>query len=193
MKVLIIALAASAILAARSEAQAVGTMTREQKIANAMKAAPASISANATIKDWPAMEGSPAPVLREGSNGWTCFPDVPATQGNDPMCLDATWMEWMTAYLQKQPPAITRIGFGYMVAPGGAWGSNTDPYATARTADNEWGIHGPHIMVLLPGPDALAAYPTDPAAGGPWLMWRGTPYAHIMVPLGPAQEEMKKP
>jgi hypothetical protein len=23
----------------------------------------------------------------------------------------------------------------------------------------------------------------DPSQGGPWVMWRDTPYAHIMVPV----------
>ena len=31
---------------------------------------------------------------------------------------------------------------------------------------------------------ALDAFPTDPQAGGPYVMWKGTPYAHIMVPIG---------
>ena len=28
-----------------------------------------------------------------------------------------------------------------MIAPGGGWGSNTDPYAMARHADNQWRLH----------------------------------------------------
>jgi hypothetical protein len=24
---------------------------------------------------------------------------------------------------------------------------------------------------------------TDPSTGGPWVMWKGTPYVHIMVPV----------
>ena len=24
---------------------------------------------------------------------------------------------------------------------------------------------------------------TDPKNGGPWVMWKGTPYAHIMAPV----------
>ena len=34
-----------------------GMLTKDQKIANAMTAAPASVSAQATILDWPATEG----------------------------------------------------------------------------------------------------------------------------------------
>jgi hypothetical protein len=30
----------------------------------------------------------------------------------------------------------------------------------------------------------LDAYPTDQQNGGPYVMWKGTPYAHLMVPIG---------
>ncbi len=75
-----------------------GMMTKDQKIANAMTAAPASVSAKATILDWPAKEGEPPAVLRAGSNGWNCLPDMPESQGNDPMCVDQSWMKWIDAY-----------------------------------------------------------------------------------------------
>jgi hypothetical protein len=39
-------------------------------------------------------------------------------------------------------------------------------------------------MLLVPDMKALDTLPTDPHAGGPWVMWKGTPYAHVMVPLG---------
>ena len=60
--------------------------------------------------------------------------------------------------------------------------SNTDPFATGPTADNHWVKTGPHIMVLVPNTAQLDAFPTDPTNGGPWVMWKGTKYAHLMVP-----------
>ena len=42
-------------------------------------------------------------------------------------------------------------------------------------------------MVLYADPKALDAYPTDPKSGGPWVMWKGTPYAHLMVPVSASQ------
>src|SRR6266699_2304367 len=70
-----------------------GMMTKDQKIANAMTAAPGSVSAKATILDWPAKNGEAPTVLRAGSNAWNCLPDMPDSQGNDPMCVDQTWMK----------------------------------------------------------------------------------------------------
>ncbi len=29
-----------------------------------------------------------------------------------------------------------------------------------------------------------AYFSTDPHNGGPYVMWKGTPYAHLMVPIG---------
>jgi hypothetical protein len=39
--------------------------------------------------------------------------------------------------------------------------------------------------VLTSDPKLLESLPTDPYSGGPWVMWKGTPYAHIMVPTAP--------
>ena len=99
------------------------------------------------------------------------------------MCLDEVWMAWMDAYVTHKEPRITHVGIAYMIAPGGASGSNTDPYATKQTPDNEWGFDPPHTMVLVPNADALKGLPTDRKSGGPWVMYRGTPYVHIMVPV----------
>jgi hypothetical protein len=159
------------------------TMTQAQKIANAMTAAPLSISGKATMLDWPADEKSQPLMLRTGTNGWTCLPDMPDTKGNDPMCMDEPWMKWVEAYMAKRAPSVGRVGIGYMLAPGGAWGSNTDPYAMKETSDNHWGHHNPHMMIVVPDVKALDGISTDPSNGGPYVMYAGTPYAHIMAPI----------
>jgi hypothetical protein len=159
------------------------TMTKDQKIANAVSAAPASVSAKATILDWPAKEGDQLVVLRPGSNGWTCLPDMPESKGNDPMCIDQAWMKWVEAYTAHTAPQITSVGIGYMTAPGGGWASNTDPYAMAEAPGNQWGLHPPHLMILVPDLKSLDVVSSDPNNGGPYVMFKGTPYAHIMAPI----------
>ncbi len=165
----------------RADAQT--PMTKDQKIADAMKAAPASIAAAATIMDWPATPGGQMTTLRAGTNGWTCLPDFPATRGDDPMCVDDVWMSFMGALTNKAAPQIAHEGVGYMIAPGGGYGSNKDPFAEKEAPDNEWGYDPPHIMLLVPDAHALQGLPTTRQSGGPWVMWTGTPYAHIMVPV----------
>jgi len=152
-------------------------MSKEEKIKRAMMSAPASVSANATILDWDMSE------LRKGTNGWTCFPD---RTENDPMCVDKPWLDFFGAYMKKEAPNVTQMGFSYMLV-GDSPVSNTDPFATAATPDNQWIKHGlPHIMILAPK-EAMAGLPTDHSSGGPYVMWAGTPYAHIMVPMDPAK------
>ena len=151
------------------------------KIQRAMKAAPSSISAEATILD------ADFTVLRPGSNGWTCFPGVPLIPGDKhPMCNDAVWMEWLAAildgtlFLPEDDENLWRpstIGYSYMQR-GDALVSNHDPSG----AEGPWDQEGPHLMMLFPTSVDLDL-PDYPDAGGPYVMWGGTPMVHVMVPL----------
>jgi hypothetical protein len=66
---------------------------------------------------------------------------------------------------------------------GGSESSNTDPDAAAKGGDIDWMASPPHIMVLLPGSLKEMGLSSDFAAGGPWIMYEGTPYEHIMMPV----------
>lgn len=145
-------------------------------IADALSAAWPGMSQDATVVDW---EGN---VLREGSNGYTCFPTPPMLSGTAPMCMDAEWMEWADAWANKKEYTADALGISYMLA-GDEGASNIDPYAEGPTDDNEWIREGAHLMIVAP-PELLEAFPTDPDNGGPYVMWKGTPYAHLMVPIG---------
>lgn len=153
----------------------------EAKIQSAMSAAPEAIAKDATVMDMTA-DGS-MKELRAGTNGFTCVPDNPGTPGPDPMCVDANGMEWLDAYVKKQPPAAGKVGFMYMLA-GGTDASNTDPYAPAPSADNHWIKTGPHVMILG-ATSMMQGYPTaaDPDTSKPYVMWAGTPYEHLMIPV----------
>ena len=165
-------------------------MTTAQKIANAMSAAPAAIGRNATIMDWPEKEGGQPRQLRAGTNGWVCFPNSPmefaGASIEDPMCLDKQWQAWASAWENKTPPKVEGTGIAYMLR-GDKGASNTDPFATGPTGPNDWVVSPPHIMVLYVDTKMLDAFPTDPTTGGPWVMWKGTPYAHLMVPVAPTK------
>jgi hypothetical protein len=158
----------------------------EAKIAEAESAAPAVIARNATIMDWPETEDGEMRMLRQGTNNWVCFPSTPqalaAAAGEDPMCVDEAWQGFAEAWVRRTEPNVTGLGIAYMLR-GDIGASNTDPYATGQTPDNEWVVTPPHIMIIVPNPGDLDALPHDPASGGPFVMWRGTPYAHIMVPV----------
>jgi len=182
--------AASSAAAAEATATAEPAQgTPEAKIAEAMKSAPQEIAANATILDWPATEGGEMAQLRAGTNGWTCFPSSPAALEagrKDSVCLDGSWVTFFEAWMAKKPPAITTVGFAYMLQGDGG-SSATDPFAMAETPDNNWVVSGPHVMVVVPDPKALEGLPDTPDSGGPWVMWAGTPWAHVMTPVGPGR------
>lgn len=149
-------------------------------IANALSAGPADVTDGATVIDG---EGN---VLREGTNGWTCIPETP---GMGPMCNDATWMEALAAMQSGGEFPTGKFGVSYMLAgEGGAPGvSNIDPAATEPTDDNMWIKDGPHMMVILPDPASYADMSND-TAEPVYVMWKDTPFAHLMVRIAEPDE-----
>ena len=152
------------------------TTTDAAKIKVALSAGPADITKNASVMEMGA-DGK-MKMLRPGTNGWMCMAAPEA------MCSDKEWQSWAEAWLSHKDPQIKGVGIAYMLR-GDQGASNTDPFATAKTATNQWVVSPAHIMVLTPDTKQLDALPTDWHSGGPWVMWKGTKYAHIMVPTTP--------
>ncbi len=145
--------------------------TLEEKIANAISAGPAAIAQDATIldysKEWPGnWPDEPAPELieiRAGTNGWTCIVDIPDTPGNDPMCLNETYLEVLLARYNLVDSPSTGVGFGYMLQGGGPIGSP------------------PHMMVFMPeSNESFDAFGSEPGPF-PWIMFPETSHQHLMV------------
>ena len=162
------------------------TVTDAQKIANAETAAPPDIARHAAIMDWPDTPNGKMKQLRAGTNGWMCLPNSPVdyvgAPSADPMCVDKSWQTWMEAFVGNSTPKLTAPGIGYMLH-GDKGASNTDPTAKAPTATNQWVVAPEHVMVLFPDTKMLDGFSADPKNGGPWVMWKGSPYAHLMVPV----------
>ena len=173
---LFLAVTLTALLAGRSQA-ASEDASKEAKVARAMSAAPPAVGKDATIMD---VDGK---ILREGTNGWHCMPGI--MPGDDhPMCNDAVWSKLMQAVGSKGEFKTDRIGISYMLQ-GDARVNNADPFDSKEDPGETWVQEGPHMMVVVPDPKMLAGLPDDPNGGGPYVMWKGTPYAHIMVPTAP--------
>lgn len=177
MKMLVLTGAAALMLATTATALADDDAAL---IKSAESAAPRALSSRAAI--YAMNDKGEMRTLREGSNGWWCMPDSPATPGPDPMCGDANAMEWAMAWIGKKDPPKDKIGFMYMLE-GGTDASNTDPYATAPADGNNWIKTGPHVMVVN-AMDKMMGYPESPTPDPtqPYVMWAGTPYAHLMLP-----------
>jgi len=166
------------VVAVASQAQK-AEISDAEYIKQALSAAPKAIGAGATIMRM--QKDGTMRTLRAGNNGFTCM-----VVGTDRMCNDANSMEFVHAMMNHTPPP-DKLGLSYMLA-GDKGASNTDPYATGKTADNHWIVTGPHIMVFGP-PSKTLGYTeaADPDPTKPYMMWAGTPYAHAMIPVGSAK------
>ncbi len=147
----------------------------KQLVKRAKSAAPKAISNNATI-----MINGKAHI--KGKNGWVCMPDtVPGDKA--PMCNDKLWMEMMNAVGNKKDFKANGIGFSYMLkGDTGSGVSNSDPYHPDPKSAKDYVETGPHLMIIVPK-KLLKGITDDPKTGGPYVMWKDTPYAHIMVPV----------
>jgi hypothetical protein len=176
-----------ALAADETHAGVLPTDPVEAQIANAMSAAPMAVAKDATILGFPT-EGSEMVVLREGTNEWTCFADWPASPANDPQCNDPVWTAWTKAFLAGEDPKVSKPGLAYMLQ-GGDDTSNTDPFAPVPAEGQPWVSTPPHMMLLLPDGFDASQFTTDHMSGLPYIMWEGTPYEHLMIPV--ADMDMK--
>jgi hypothetical protein len=145
------------------------------RIARALSAAPPDIARAATVAE---MDGQgKMTVLREGTNGFTCMPGDPAGIGQPAMCADQVAMQWNHDFGQHKPkPTTTVPGIEYMLA-GATQRSDSDPNDQTSPPIRI----GPHWMILWPFDPKTTGLPTTHKPTGAYIMWAGTPYAHLHV------------
>jgi hypothetical protein len=149
--------------------------TTQAKIARAMSAGPTEIASSARIVDTDA-QGNTV-VLREGNNGFTCMPGNPRVIGDPPMCEDAASMQWGADFGAHKPkPTNTVPGVTYMLA-GATQRSDSDPNDRTSMPIEV----GPHWMIMWPFDPKTTGLPTTHKATGAYIMWAGSPYAHLHV------------
>ncbi len=152
------------------------TDTKESKIARAFSAGPANIAKTAKVVDRD--ENGKETVLREGHNGFTCFPGHSWVVDDIAYCANADALQSEEDWHGHKPkPTNTQPGIEYMLA-GGTYRSATDPYATSGTPFTE----APHWIILWPFDPATTGLPAQlKQKTGTWIMWAGTPYSHLMI------------
>lgn len=152
-------------------------------------AAPPQLGKQATVLD------AEMNVLRKGSNGWTCMPANPrgpAHKSNGwkdaheamPLCFDAAGMDWMQAWMTGTVPQMKRSAFVWM-KHGDMGEDNTKPgvMTKAEAQAGHWIESGNHLMLMPKDLKDIEHFTTDFTAGEPYLMFKGSPYAHLMIPL----------
>jgi hypothetical protein len=172
------AAAALMLLIPLASVQAQNTESQAAFIKAAEEGGPPHIAASAAVAR---MEpnGAVTPV-RPGTNGFTCTIMPDGT--NAPVCLDANGLDWMKAAFSKQPkPTNTAPGIAYMAKGASHFETPQGEIVMAPSADTKTVPEPPHWMVLWPIDAASSGLPTKPNAGGSYIMFAGTPYAHLMI------------
>lgn len=149
--------------------------TAQGKIDRAESAGPPQIARSAKIIDKDA-EGHTV-VLREGTNGFTCMPGNSEVIGDPAMCADGPSMQWAADFAAHKPkPTNTVPGITYMLA-GATQRSDSDPYDKTSSPITV----GPHWMIMWPFDANATGLPTTHRDTGAYIMWAGSPYAHVHV------------
>ncbi len=160
-----------------------GGMSNAQFTTLAESGAPADIASKAAVARIDPKTKTVTQV-RAGTNGFTCsvIPD-----GTDaPFCGEKNAWAWFAAAFTGQPkPPNTEPGISYMMQGGVHYetaGGNIMMEKAANTKDVK---EPPHWMLMWPIDAATSGLPTRPNASGVYIMFAGTPYAHLMVYQNP--------
>ena len=147
----------------------------EIKIARALSAAPPDVAKAATVAEMD--DHGKMTILRPGTNGFTCMPGDPSGVGQPAMCADEASMQWFKDFAEHRPkPTNTVPGITYMLA-GATQRSDSDPHDTTSPAITI----GPHWMIMWPFDPKTTGLPTTHRPMGAYIMWAGTPYAHVHI------------
>ena len=159
--------------------------SKEWEIKAYTSAAPAFIGDHATVI------GASGKVLREGTNGWRCEPFMPMPMGGfkDPhesaaACSDKNAVAWANAYKSNTKPELEGDGWIWMLH-GDLGVDNFKPYTDGqKDAGHKHFIEsGAHLMLMPKNPSSMDGQSTDYTTGAPYVMFKGTPYVHLMVPM----------
>ena len=156
----------------------VKAMSEKDQTALALSAAPAHISKDAGVMVFGA-DGK-LTEIRKSANGFTCIPTVMNLPDPDPMCMDAAAQQWFTDITSNAPkPTNTVPGIAYMVRGGSHFEKDGK---VVMSGDGAKIVKEPaHWMVMWPFDAAATKLPTTPNPSGTYIMFDGSPYAHLMV------------
>jgi hypothetical protein len=159
----------------------------DAQIAEAVSPLPESARADATVINYDA-KGNPT-MLRQGSNGIICVPNRPEPSAEGQFNVQCygkglTPQHDMMVKLLAQgkshedaAAALTAaLNSGKLQPPPAG---TMAYYKRGKTADDA------RILWILHLPNATAeslGLPTKPGQGSPWMMFSGTPRAHVMLP-----------
>lgn len=126
-------------------------------------------------------------AVRPGTNGFTCTVGVPGDP-TAPFCADANAWAWMVSASSNQPkPTNTAPGIAYMAQGGVHLETSTGDIVMMPGANTHPVKEPPHWMLMWAFDPAASGLPTKVNPSGVYIMFAGTPYAHLMIYQSPAQ------
>lgn len=177
----------AAVSSAIAAKKGIEDMSREEMIKTAMSAAPDKISKEATVMV-PGPDGK-LTVAKQGTNEFTCIPDISGQEKPDPFCGDKAAMQWMNDLVsKKERPSNTEPGIAYMAKGGWHW-EKDGKVLLGPEPDAKRMKEPPHWMVFWPFDPEKTSLPTEPGKFGAYVMYEGTPFAHLMVNQDPSKME----
>ncbi len=170
----------SHVMAAKkpSTVKDVKSLSEQEQVKLALSAAPSHITKEASVMIYGA-EGK-LTETKKGTNGFICVPTVMNLPAPDPMCMDAAVYQWMTDRMNNAPkPTNTVPGIAYMARGGSHFEKGGQVVMSGDGAKTV--KEPPHWMIMWPFEATTAKLPTTPNPFGVYVMFDGTPYAHLMV------------
>jgi hypothetical protein len=166
------------------------SMSQEEKIKLALSAAPDHIAKGAGVM-LPGPDGKLMEV-KKSENGFNCIPtidtDVPEP---DPMCFDAAVGQWVESLMANaEKPSNTVPGVAYMARGGWHW-EKGGKILMKKEEGAKAVKEPPHWMIMWPFTSSETHLPMLPNASGAYVMFDGTPYAHLMIYQDPKKMKMK--
>lgn len=156
----------------------VKAMSVQEQTALALSGAPPHISKDVGVMVFGA-DGK-LTEARKSANGFTCIPTVMNLPAPDPICMDAAAQQWMTDLMNNAPkPTNTAPGIAYMARGGSHFEKGRQVVMSGEGAKNV--SEPPHWMLMWPFDVAGTKLPIAPNPSGVYIMFEGTPYAHLMV------------
>jgi hypothetical protein len=157
----------------------VPSLSQEEQIKLALSAAPSHIAKDAAVMVFGA-DGKLQEV-KPGTNGFTCIPTVMNLPDPDPMCMDAAVKQWWSDLMNNAAkPSNTIPGIAYMARGGSHW--EKDKQVLMKEEPGAKIVkEPPHWMIMWPFDAKTTMLPTAPNPSGVYVMFDGTPYAHVMV------------
>jgi hypothetical protein len=172
-----------------SDAQTIGELPAETQIALAIQAAPADMRQDATVQGYD--EAGNFVTLREGTNDMICMAPNPGMEQFEVSCHHVDLEPYFERGRQLRAQGITgmertetryaEVEAGTLPLPYGTTNyiltaEGFDPASAELVAPSiRWVIYTPNAT---PESTGLS---TQAATSAPWLMFPGTPGAHIMI------------